>query len=92
MTNRDDMEIALARLGEATKGIVAPADFPARVMEAIDAESYPSWLSAMGRAGQRILPIAALAAAVALTWAAGGESAFDEALAASYDAAGEIQW
>lgn len=91
MTNRDDMDIALARIGAATEGIVAPADFTARVMAAIELESYPTWLFAIGRAAQRVLPIAALAAAVALTWAAESESAFDEALAATYDA-GEIQW
>lgn len=91
MRDDDDLDALLARIGQETSNIAPRADFTERVMWAIEAEAQPSWLRAMGRAGQRLLPIAALAAAIALIWAAEGESALDEVLAASYDAT-ELEW
>lgn len=91
MRDCDDIDIELARMGKATAGILPRADFSERVMQAIEAERRPLWHRAMGRAGQRLLPVAALAAAIAVVWAAHYESALEDLLATSYETT-ELEW
>lgn len=85
MNHRDDIDERLARLAEATRDIAPRPDFTARVMRAIEAEREPVFVGLLARAGRRFVPVAAIAAAVAVMWAAETDDSFDEAIA-TYDA------
>lgn len=86
MRDFDDIDIELARLGEATKGIAPRADFTNRVMQSIQAERGSPWLRAIRHAGLRSLPVAVMAAVISMAWAAHSDSDLDDVLAISYEA------
>lgn len=91
MNHRDtDIDERLARLADATRDIAPRADFTARVMSAVQAERGPLFVRVMAQAGRRFLPVAALAAAVALFWAARADDSLDEVLA-TYETT-ELPW
>jgi hypothetical protein len=91
----DAIEERLARLRRATDGVRPSTGFEARVLGALEAEpanARPSAFPAgLWPAARRCLPLAALAAALALVWALESESAADDALATTYDAT-ELAW
>lgn len=76
----------LARLGAATEPLRASSGFSARVMQAVEATATPGWLTQVWPTGRRLLPVFAVAAAVAVGWAAQVQGEVDEALAVSYGA------
>jgi hypothetical protein len=93
MTERDDeIDVRLARIGEATRGIRPPADFGARVMKALEPETQGIFVGGtLWTVGRRLVPIAALAAVAALVWAVRTDAAVEDALATSYDVT-EVEW
>lgn len=86
METQEDIDARLARLGSATERIGASPAFSARVMDAVLGEIRPSWLDLVRSASFRILPVAALAAVIALALAAESQRSLEETLAASYGA------
>ncbi len=93
MTDPEDMDARLARLAKATEGVAPRAGFSARVMGAVGAAkpAETSWLADLPRTAWRLLPVAALAAVLGVTWAVHSAHTFDDALASSYDAV-ELDW
>ena len=94
MTDHDDIDGRLEKLTRATERVGPRADFSARVMRAV-AERVPeaSWWTELPKAGRRLLPVAALMAALGLTWAATNAGAVDDALTdANGDDVTEIEW
>ena len=96
MTDREthreeDVDKRLERLGRETIGIRPSAGFTSRVMRSIEPERKAAWLVDTPRLGWRFLPVAALAAVVAMAWAIRSESALEDALATSADAV-ELEW
>ncbi len=88
----EDIDERLERLASATRGVRPRTDFGARVMQAIEHEREAGWLQDVLRSARRVIPVAALAAAVTVFWAIRSESSFDEAIAASLDDAVELEW
>jgi hypothetical protein len=80
----EDMDARLARLGMATDGLRPGAGFTGRVMAAIGREEPPGLLETLWGSSKRFLPIAALAAACAVVWAAQAQTTVDDALAVTY--------
>lgn len=87
MTDFEDVDQRLARLARETEALHPSAGFSARVMLAIEAESAPSFWESTWFSSRRLLPIAALAAALAVGWAASLEHSVDDELATSYASA-----
>jgi hypothetical protein len=75
-----------ARIERATAAIRPSPGFAARVMRKIGAERELGWLDATWLSSRRLLPIAALAAALAVVWAVQSDKSVDDELAASYGA------
>jgi hypothetical protein len=84
---QEDIEQRLARLSDATDRVRPSAGFSARVMLAIQQEPAPSFLETTWFSARRLLPIAAIAAAMAVVWAVQVDSTVDDELATSYAAA-----
>jgi hypothetical protein len=88
----DGVDLRLAELGKATESIAARSGFVDRLMLRVTAETV-SWREEMVRSSRRLVPLAALAAMVALTWAVVSESSADHALAVADDEVGvEMEW
>jgi hypothetical protein len=83
---QEDIEQRLARLTGATDGLRPSAGFSARVMLAIDREAAPSFLEAAWFSARRLVPVAAIAAALAVVWAVQVDNSVDDELATSYAA------
>ena len=83
-SREEDLDARLARLASATAVIAPRAGFNAKVMAAIDREEPAGIFDALWASSRRLLPIAALAAAVAVVWAVENSGTVDDALAASY--------
>jgi hypothetical protein len=79
----EDVDMRLARLARETDALGPSAGFNARVMAAIEREE-PAGFDALWASSRRLLPIAALAAAVAVVWAVENRGTVDDALAVSY--------
>ncbi len=83
----DELDRRLAALGQATSGVAPRADFAARVMSRVLAGDSaqrlgaPGWLLSVSRAARGVLPVASLAAALALAWALRTEEQADALLA-----------
>ena len=93
MTDHDDIDARLEKLTRATERIAPRADFSARVMRATaDRAPEVSWWSELPKAGFRLLPVAALMAALCVTWAATNAGAVDDDLAGSGDDVTELAW
>ena len=86
MTDQNEIEQRFSRLAQATDALRPSAGFSARVMFAIQGEVPPSFLETTWFSARRLLPIAAIAAAVSLVWAVQVDSSVDDALASTYAA------
>ncbi len=84
MSEPEDLEQRLARLSASTSALKPSAGFSARVMLAIDAEAGPSFFASTWLSARRLLPVAALAAAMAVVWAVQVDGVVDDELATSY--------
>ena len=84
MTDQEDIDQRLSRLSGATDALRPSAGFSARVMLAIGAEAAPSFFETTWFSARRLLPVAAIAAALAVVWAVQVDSTVDDALATSY--------
>jgi hypothetical protein len=84
--DQEDLEQRLARISGATDALRPSAGFSARVMLAIEQESAPSFLEATWFSARRLLPVAAIAAAMAVVWAVQVDATVDDELATSYAA------
>ena len=84
MSQQEDIEQRLARLSGATHALRPSAGFSARVMLAIEHEAAPSFLESTWFSARRLLPVAAIATAMAVLWAVQVDGSVDDELAASY--------
>lgn len=84
MIEQEDIEQRLARLSGASDAVRPSAGFSARVMLAINRETAPSFLETTWFSARRLLPVAAIAAAMAVVWAVQVDGSVDDELAASY--------
>lgn len=82
---RDETEERLERLLAATAGARASSDFTARVMGAVEREPAPGAWYALPRAAKLVMPIAAIAAGVAVVWAIHAAHDVDDASLAPDD-------
>jgi hypothetical protein len=85
----DPIDARLAELGSATEPIRARSGFAERVMMATAVEN--GWQRELVRSARRLIPVAALAALVALAWAVASESSTDAAIAVADDSL-ELEW
>ena len=86
MTEQDDIEARLARLSGATDALRPSAGFSSRVMLAIERENAPSFFETTWFSARRLLPVAAIAAAMAVVWAVQVDGTVDDEMATSYAA------
>ncbi len=89
-----DVDERLARLAKSTDNVRPRADFTARVMSAVSAEKArpaSDWWSDVPYVARRLLPVAAIAAAVGIVWAVRTSNDVDTAFADSYDSM-ELEW
>jgi hypothetical protein len=84
VTDWEDIDQRLARLARSTEALRPSVGFSARVLQAIDAEAAPSLLESAWFSGRRLLPVAAIAAALAVVWAVQVDRSVDDELATSY--------
>jgi hypothetical protein len=84
VTDFEDIDQRLARLARATDALRPNAGFSARVLEAVAAEAAPSFLESAWSSSRRFLPVAAIAAALAVVWAVQVDRSVDDELATSY--------
>ena len=84
MTDLEDIDQKLARLARGTEAIRPSAGFSARVLQSIAAEAAPSLLESAWLSSRRLLPVAAIAAALAVVWAVQVDRSVDDELATSY--------
>ncbi len=88
MTDQEDIDRRLARLSDATEGLRPSAGFSARVMLAIDAQPAPGIFETAWFSARRLVPVAAIAAALAVVWAVQVDGTVDDELATSYASVG----
>ncbi len=96
----------LSRLAKSTEDVRPRADFTARVMGAVANENAaaqhpgqarsaslrePPWWSDVPFVARRLLPVAAIAAAVGIVWAVRTSADVDTAFADSFDSV-ELEW
>ena len=84
MTDPEDFDQRLARLARSTEALRPSAGFSARVMSAVATQASPGLLESAWFSSRRLLPIAAIAAALAVVWAVQAERSVDDELATSY--------
>jgi hypothetical protein len=84
VTDFEDIDQRLARLARNTEALRPSVGFSARVMGAIAVEAAPSFLESAWFSSRRLLPIAAIAAAFAVAWAAQVDRSVEDELATSY--------
>jgi hypothetical protein len=87
VTDLEDIDQRLARLGLRTEAVRPSAGFSARVMQSVvaeAAEAAPGLLESAWFSSRRLLPVAAIAAALAVVWAVQVERSVDDELATSY--------
>ena len=88
MTDHEEIDQRLARLGRRTEALRPSAGFSARVLAAVAAETAPSFLESAWFSARRLVPVAAIAAALAVVWAAQVDRSVDDELATSYASVG----
>ena len=88
MTDLEDIDQRLARLAGATYAVRPSAAFAARVMQAVHAEAVPGFWENAWFSSRRLLPVAAIAAALAVGWAVQVDRSVDDELATSYASVG----
>jgi len=84
VSEQEDLEQRLARIAGATNALRPSAGFGARVMAAIEQQAAPSFLEVTWFSARRLLPVAALAAAMAVVWAVQVDGTVDDELATSF--------
>jgi hypothetical protein len=84
VTEQENFEQRLTRLASGTNALRPSAGFSARVMLAVDRVPAPSLLEATWFSARRLLPVAAIAAAMAVVWAVQVDDSVDDELATSY--------
>ncbi|MGO9709394.1 MAG: hypothetical protein ACLQBL_11040 [Polyangiaceae bacterium] len=94
MTDRHETTDArLERLRLATEPVRPRADFAARVSRAVERDAAPSdWLAELLRPAWKLVPVAALAAALGVVWGAASERASNDALAAASTTELDAEW
>ncbi|MES1177000.1 MAG: hypothetical protein ABUL62_21945 [Myxococcales bacterium] len=88
MTDQEDIDQRLARLSRATQSLRPSAGFSARVMLAIDTQAAPSIFETAWFSARRLVPVAAIAAALAVVWAVQVDGTVDDSLATTYASVG----
>jgi hypothetical protein len=88
---KGEVDRRLGELGAATEPIRAGRGFADRVMLRVMAEGV-GWRDELVRSGRRLVPLAALAAVLAVAWAVISESSTDQAVAVAEDDEEEILW
>jgi hypothetical protein len=88
VTDLEDIDQRLQRLARSTDALHPSAAFSARVMSAVSAEAAPSFLENAWFSSRRLLPVAAIAAALAVVWAVQVDRSVDDELATSYASVG----
>jgi hypothetical protein len=89
----EDADGRLERLKLATGSVRARPSFAARVAAAVAREPAPAdWTFDLLLAARRLVPIAALAAAVGLIWAVQSEHAWSRAHAEAATGELDLQW
>ena len=84
MTDLEDIDQRLARLARKTEALRPSAGFSARVMSAVAAEAAPSFWENAWFSSRRLVPVAAIAAALSVVWAVQVDRSVDDELATSY--------
>jgi hypothetical protein len=84
VSDQEDIDQRLARLTGATHPLRPSAGFSARLSAAIAAEALPGFWENAWFSSRRLLPIAAVAAALAVGWAVQVDRSVDDELATSY--------
>jgi hypothetical protein len=84
VTDLEDIDQRLARLGRGTEALRPSLGFSARVLDAVLRDARPSFLESAWFSSRRLLPIAAVAAALAVGWAVQVDRSVDDELATSY--------
>lgn len=89
----EDPEARLERLRLATASIRPRAAFMAHVVAAVGQDAAPvDWIADLFRAARRLVPVAALAAAIGVVWAAQSQRAWHEAVTALGAAGVDTEW
>ena len=90
MTDQEDIDQRLARLEGETSALRPSPAFSARVMQAIEREALraPSFWDNAWLSSRRLLPVAAIAAVLAVGWALQVDSSLDDDLATTYASVG----
>jgi hypothetical protein len=88
----EDTDARLERLKLATGSIRPRPSFAARVAAASREEASADWTFDLLLAARRLVPIAALAAAVGMIWAVQSEHAWNEARARNASMELDLQW
>ncbi len=90
MTDLEDIDQRLARLTGETNALRPSVGFSARVMQAIEQEAAraPGFWENAWFSSRRLLPVAAIAAVLAVGWAVQVDSSVDDDLATSYASVG----
>jgi hypothetical protein len=86
----ETMDERLAKIGERTAGLRARGGYNDRVMRAVQA-SRGGLFDGMWRAARAVMPVAVMAAALAVGWAVRTDRAADLALASTFDVV-EVEW
>jgi hypothetical protein len=88
VTDQEEIDQRLTRLSGTTEGLRPSAGFSARVMLAIDAQTAPSLFESAWFSARRLVPFAAVAAALAVVWAVQVDGTVDDELATTYASVG----
>lgn len=90
MTDQEGIDQRLARLSGATEGLRPSAGFSARVMLAIESVPHqaPNIFETAWFSARRLVPVAAIAAALAVVWAVQVDGTVDDELATTYASVG----
>jgi hypothetical protein len=85
------VEAELERLRLATEALRASHGFAGRVLAFVEAESSFGWMVVLASAARRVVPLAVIAAAVAVFFARQSQERANEAIAVSYGDE-EVEW
>jgi hypothetical protein len=94
VNDNEDIDARLARLRHATRKVRPRRDFTQRVLAVTVSVNEPPiavFLQDLPRIARRLVPLAALVAALGIAWGFTNDDAVDEALAGSYSAT-ELEW
>ncbi|MGA2447356.1 MAG: hypothetical protein ABTD50_01630 [Polyangiaceae bacterium] len=90
---QEDTDARLERLRRATDRIRPRADFVERVVARVERDAGATdWVGDLSRAARMLVPVAAVAAALGIVWAAHSERAWTDSLTAANTAELDMQW